>query len=70
MGIEQNKCWIVLLNLKVGLKLSLCAKRSPFCEESNGDSEDARRLFKNLSKPSQTVRKPANLCKPSKHIYT
>eukprot|EP00972_Heterocapsa_arctica_P101395 14943360-Heterocapsa_arctica.AAC.1 len=33
-----------------------CAERSAFCEESNGDREDARRPFKSLS----------NLQKPSK----
>eukprot|EP00972_Heterocapsa_arctica_P063987 9440751-Heterocapsa_arctica.AAC.1 len=44
-----------LLKLNIGLKLILCAKLSTFCEESNGDSEDARRPFGNpFQKPSNT----------------
>eukprot|EP00972_Heterocapsa_arctica_P048911 7206196-Heterocapsa_arctica.AAC.1 len=48
MGIEQKQCWSVCLKLKIGLKLRVCAKRLAFCEECNGDSEDARRPFKHL----------------------
>eukprot|EP00972_Heterocapsa_arctica_P044721 6598478-Heterocapsa_arctica.AAC.1 len=38
------------------LKLRSCATLSAFCEESSGDSEDARRPFKNLQTPSTTVK--------------
>eukprot|EP00972_Heterocapsa_arctica_P062306 9183751-Heterocapsa_arctica.AAC.1 len=49
MGIETKQCWSVFLKLKVGLKLRVCAKLSAFCGEYNGDGEDARRPFSNLS---------------------
>eukprot|EP00972_Heterocapsa_arctica_P115369 16447346-Heterocapsa_arctica.AAC.1 len=45
MCIEQ--VWSMCLKLRMGLKLRFCAKLSAFCEESNGDREDARRPFKN-----------------------
>eukprot|EP00972_Heterocapsa_arctica_P054580 8039873-Heterocapsa_arctica.AAC.1 len=46
----------MLLKLKIGLKLRCCAKLSASCEETNGDSEDARRPCKNLRKPSNTFK--------------
>eukprot|EP00972_Heterocapsa_arctica_P100201 14774733-Heterocapsa_arctica.AAC.1 len=47
-GHRQKRCWSMLLKLRIGLKLRFSAKVSAFCEEYNGDSEDARRPFKNL----------------------
>eukprot|EP00972_Heterocapsa_arctica_P023669 3487463-Heterocapsa_arctica.AAC.1 len=58
-GHRTKQCWSLLLKLKIGLKLRCCAKVSAFCEESNGDSEDARRPFKQTQKPSKTVQKPS-----------
>eukprot|EP00972_Heterocapsa_arctica_P068248 10082459-Heterocapsa_arctica.AAC.1 len=38
------------------LKLICWAKWSAFCEDSNGDSEDARRPFKHLQQQSLTFK--------------
>eukprot|EP00972_Heterocapsa_arctica_P104563 15410754-Heterocapsa_arctica.AAC.1 len=38
----------MVLKLEIGLKLRCCAKLPALCKESSGDSEDARRPFKNL----------------------
>eukprot|EP00972_Heterocapsa_arctica_P095757 14123136-Heterocapsa_arctica.AAC.1 len=61
MGIEQTQCWSLCLKLKIGLKLRFSAKRSAFCGESDGDSEDARRPFKNLEKLIWKPSKPYTL---------
>eukprot|EP00972_Heterocapsa_arctica_P043947 6490283-Heterocapsa_arctica.AAC.1 len=43
MGIDNTNYWSVLLKLNIGLRLRCCGQLSAFREESNGDSEDARR---------------------------
>eukprot|EP00972_Heterocapsa_arctica_P005753 850470-Heterocapsa_arctica.AAC.1 len=42
-GHRRKHAGACLLKLEFGLKLGCCAQGSAFCEESNGDSEDARR---------------------------
>eukprot|EP00972_Heterocapsa_arctica_P088210 13006505-Heterocapsa_arctica.AAC.1 len=44
------------LKLNIGLKLRVCAQFSAFCEQYDGDSEDARRPFNNLQQPSRTFK--------------
>eukprot|EP00972_Heterocapsa_arctica_P006131 903023-Heterocapsa_arctica.AAC.1 len=61
MGIEKH----VVEAQTWPLKLRCCAKRSAFCEEYNGDSEDARRPVKNLQKPSNNFQTHVHL-----YVYT
>eukprot|EP00972_Heterocapsa_arctica_P078143 11524447-Heterocapsa_arctica.AAC.1 len=45
------------LKIDIGLNLICCVTLSAFCEEPNGDSEDARtqlKTFENLQRPSTT----------------
>eukprot|EP00972_Heterocapsa_arctica_P015386 2267927-Heterocapsa_arctica.AAC.1 len=44
------------------LKLRCCAKLSAFCEESDGGSEDTRRPFEHLQKPSKAFKPLVHLC--------
>eukprot|EP00972_Heterocapsa_arctica_P102390 15086385-Heterocapsa_arctica.AAC.1 len=61
---RNQQVWSMPLKFNIDIKLRCCATRSTFCEECNGDSEDARRPFQNLQKPSNTFN---NLQTPSKH---
>eukprot|EP00972_Heterocapsa_arctica_P023739 3498264-Heterocapsa_arctica.AAC.1 len=55
----------MLSRLNICLKLRFCAKSYAFCEESSGDSEDARRPIDKTSKTFRYLQKPSKPYTPA-----